>query len=80
MVYAFFIKLFYNVQLVYVISGRVLQERMKLMKRYLILEDGTVYTGEGFGATKATLGEVVFTTGWSAIKKQLPINHLPIRF
>lgn len=53
---------------------------MKLMKRYLILEDGTVYTGEGFGATKATLGEVVFTTGWSAIKKQLPINHLPIRF
>ena len=33
------------------------------MKRYLILEDGTVYTGEGFGATKATLGEVVFTTG-----------------
>ena len=33
------------------------------MKRYLILEDGTVYTGEGFGATKATLGEIVFTTG-----------------
>lgn len=33
------------------------------MKRYLILEDGTVYTGEGFGATTDTLGEVVFTTG-----------------
>ncbi|NMV53138.1 glutamine-hydrolyzing carbamoyl-phosphate synthase small subunit [Lactobacillus reuteri] len=33
------------------------------MKRYLILEDGTVYTGEGFGAIKTTLGEVVFTTG-----------------
>lgn len=33
------------------------------MKRYLILEDGTVYNGEGFGASQITLGEVVFTTG-----------------
>ena len=33
------------------------------MKRYLILEDGTVYAGEGFGAKTASLGEVVFTTG-----------------
>lgn len=33
------------------------------MKRYLILEDGTVYPGEGFGANTLTVGEVVFTTG-----------------
>ena len=33
------------------------------MKRYLILEDGTVYPGEGFGADTLTIGEVVFTTG-----------------
>lgn len=33
------------------------------MKRYLILEDGTVYPGEAFGAAASTLGEVVFTTG-----------------
>ena len=36
---------------------------MKLMKRYLILEDGTVYTGEAFGSTMFSPGEVVFTTG-----------------
>lgn len=33
------------------------------MKRYLILEDGAVYAGDGFGAASASLGEVVFTTG-----------------
>lgn len=33
------------------------------MKRYLILSDGTVYEGEGIGASGETVGEVVFTTG-----------------
>src|SRR3954465_15705208 len=28
----------------------------------LILEDGTVYAGESFGATETTIGEVVFNT------------------
>lgn len=33
------------------------------MKRYLILEDGTVYTGTAFGADVSAIGELVFTTG-----------------
>lgn len=34
-----------------------------MMERYLVLEDGSVYAGEAFGADRSTLGEVVFTTG-----------------
>lgn len=33
------------------------------MKRYLILQDGTIFEGEGFGADAASVGELVFTTG-----------------
>jgi carbamoyl-phosphate synthase small subunit len=33
------------------------------MKANLILEDGTCYTGEAFGATASSAGEVVFNTG-----------------
>ncbi len=33
------------------------------MKRYLILQDGTVFEGEGFGAEAECVGELVFTTG-----------------
>ena len=33
------------------------------MKRYLILEDGSIYEGEAFGADCESSGEVVFTTG-----------------
>ena len=33
------------------------------MKRYLILEDGSIYEGEGFGDDCESSGEVVFTTG-----------------
>lgn len=32
------------------------------MERYLIMKDGTVYTGEAIGAVGETTGEVVFTT------------------
>ncbi|MFA9413411.1 carbamoyl phosphate synthase small subunit [Streptococcus sp. E29BA] len=34
-----------------------------MAKRYLILEDGTVFEGEAFGADVTTTGELVFTTG-----------------
>ena len=34
-----------------------------MMERYLVLEDGSVYAGEAFGADRSTLCEVVFTTG-----------------
>lgn len=33
------------------------------MKRYLVLQDGTVFEGEGFGAAAVSIGELVFTTG-----------------
>lgn len=33
-----------------------------MSKTYLILEDGTVFEGEGFGAVAASVGELVFTT------------------
>ena len=36
----------------------------KTMPRaYLVLADGTVYEGEGFGADCEAVGELVFTTG-----------------
>ena len=31
--------------------------------RYLILEDGSIYAGEGFGSDRETSGEVVLRLG-----------------
>ena len=39
--------------------------------RQLILEDGTVYKGYGFGANKALAGEVVFNTGMTGYQETL---------
>jgi len=41
------------------------------MKRYLVLENGSVYTGEGFGATKSIVGELVFNTGMSGYQESI---------
>lgn len=41
------------------------------MKRYLVLEDGTVYAGESFGSDKETTGEVVFTTGMTGYQEAI---------
>jgi len=41
------------------------------MKKRLILEDGTVFIGEGFGAEKSTIGEVVFNTGMTGYQEIL---------
>lgn len=41
------------------------------MKRYLILEDGSVYEGEAFGAQEVTTGEVVFTTGMTGYQEAI---------
>lgn len=43
-----------------------------MVKRYLILEDGTVFEGEGFGAPAVTFGEVVFNTAMTGTKKSSP--------
>ncbi|MCM3087360.1 carbamoyl-phosphate synthase small subunit [Bhargavaea ginsengi] len=40
-------------------------------KRYLILEDGTVFEGEAFGAERGMVGEVVFTTSMSGYQESL---------
>ncbi|MDR3687821.1 MAG: glutamine-hydrolyzing carbamoyl-phosphate synthase small subunit [Fimbriimonas sp.] len=41
------------------------------MKRYLILSDGTVYTGQPLGASGETVGEVVFNTGMTGYQEIL---------
>ena len=41
------------------------------MKRYLIMEDGSIYEGEGFGADVQTTGEVVFTTGMTGYQEAI---------
>ena len=43
------------------------------MKAKLVLENGTIFTGESFGTSNETTGEVVFNTALQAIKKSLPI-------
>ena len=41
------------------------------MAAYLILENGTVFEGEGFGATGEITGEIVFTTGMTGYLETL---------
>ncbi|GAF41364.1 carbamoyl-phosphate synthase, small subunit [Agrilactobacillus composti DSM 18527 = JCM 14202] len=41
------------------------------MKRYLILEDGSVFEGTGFGAPVTTTGEIVFNTGMSGYQETI---------
>lgn len=33
------------------------------MKKYLVLEDGSVYEGQGFGSNRESIGELIFQTG-----------------
>jgi len=41
------------------------------VKRQLILEDGTIFKGEGFGSLKDSYGEIVFTTGMTGYQETL---------
>lgn len=41
------------------------------MKRQLVLEDGTVFIGEGFGSITNTIGEIVFNTGMTGYQEIL---------
>ncbi|WP_163536739.1 carbamoyl phosphate synthase small subunit [Gracilibacillus sp. YIM 98692] len=41
------------------------------MKRQLILEDGTVFTGQAFGSLEESIGEVVFNTGMTGYQETL---------
>lgn len=40
-------------------------------KRYLVLENGSIYEGEGFGATQSVAGELVFTTGMTGYQEAI---------
>ena len=40
-------------------------------RAYLVLEDGSVYTGEAFGASASTYGEVVFNTSMTGYQEVL---------
>lgn len=53
--------------------GKNSKERVskEKQKAYLILADGTVYTGYGLGATGLSIGEVVFTTGMTGYQETL---------
>jgi carbamoyl-phosphate synthase small subunit len=41
------------------------------MIRHLILEDGTIFTGQGFGSEEDTIGEIVFHTGMTGYQEIL---------
>ncbi|SFK51129.1 carbamoyl-phosphate synthase small subunit [Marinilactibacillus piezotolerans] len=42
-----------------------------MQKRILILEDGNVFKGYGFGSEKETIGEVVFNTGMTGYQESI---------
>lgn len=42
-----------------------------MQKAYLILENGTIFEGTGFGATGEAVGEIVFTTGMAGYLETL---------
>ncbi|USS88116.1 carbamoyl phosphate synthase small subunit [Fructilactobacillus hinvesii] len=39
--------------------------------RYLVLEDGTIYTGTAFGGSRDSVGELVFSTGMSGYQQSI---------
>ncbi len=41
------------------------------MKRLLLLEDGSIFKGRGFGSTNDALGEVVFSTGMTGYQESI---------
>ncbi|MRX73333.1 glutamine-hydrolyzing carbamoyl-phosphate synthase small subunit [Bacillus lacus] len=41
------------------------------MKRFLVLEDGTIFEGKAFGSLEDTMGEVVFQTGMTGYQEVL---------
>ena len=43
-------------------------------KAYLVLADGTVLTGVGFGHRGTTIGEVVFNTGMTGYQ-EVPVSY-----
>ena len=46
-----------------------------MAKRLLILEDGTIFEGQAFGADLEVTGEIVFNTGDDRLSR---IDHRPV--
>lgn len=42
-----------------------------MSKRYLVLEDGTIFEGQAFGADMETVGELVFSTGMTGYQESI---------
>lgn len=49
------------------------------MKSYLVLEDGTVFQAEAFGAPSLNVGEVVFNTSMTGYQEILTIPLTPVK-
>ena len=48
-------------------------------RAYLVLEDGAVFAGRGFGAEAEAHGEVVFTTSMTGYRRRSPTPPTPAR-
>ena len=44
------------------------------MNAYLILEDGTVFTGKSIGSKKEVISEIVFNTSMTGSSNALSVN------
>ncbi|WP_275485815.1 carbamoyl-phosphate synthase domain-containing protein, partial [Oenococcus oeni] len=42
-----------------------------MVKRYLLLENGSIYSGQGFGSLKKAKGELVFNTGMTGYQETI---------
>lgn len=51
-----------------------------MVKRYLLLENGSIYSGQGFGSLKKAKGELVFNTGMTGYQETItdPSYHSQI--
>ena len=48
--------------------------RSNRVKRFLVLEDGTFFEGEGFGSDEYRVGELVFNTSMTGYQEILTDN------
>ena len=51
-----------------------------MAKRLLILEDGTIFEGQAFGADVDVTGEIVFNTGMTGIKNLSQTSLTMVKF
>ena len=47
------------------------KDKGQMKKRYLVLENGSIYEGEAFGAETDVMAELVFNTGMSGYQESI---------